>query len=73
MSAPDRAALVRAKDLVRVVKERGPVHEDDLAAIADCSRGDLRTAIGIALQWRHIDRCGSWLVASPSREERRSA
>ena len=73
MSALDRADLIRAKDLVQVVKERGPIHEDDLAAIVGCSRGDLRAAIGIALQRRHIDRCGSWLVAVPSHEGRPAA
>ena len=73
MSAPDRADLLRAKDLVRFTRERGVIHEDDLAALLGCERAKLRMAIGIALRWRHIDRCGSWLVASPSREGGRAA
>lgn len=73
MSILDRADLIRAKNLVRVVKERGPVHEDDLVVILGCTRAESRMAVGIALQWRHIDRCGAYLIAAPSREGRRAA
>jgi hypothetical protein len=73
MSAPDRADLLRAKNLVRVTQERGVVYEDDLPAILGCSQAELRTAIGIAFRWRRIDRCGSWLVAVSSRDGRRAA
>ena len=73
MSAPARADLFRAKEVVRATRERGVIHEDDLAAILGCDRAELRAAIGIAYQWRHIDRCGSWLVTAPSREGRPAA
>lgn len=73
MNAPDRAALLRAKNLVRITRERGVVHEDDQPAILRCSRAEVKVAIGIAFRWRRIDRCGSWLVAAPSRDGRSAA
>lgn len=73
MSAPARADLIRAKEVVQVTREHGVIHEDDLVAILDCTRNELRAAVGIAYHWRCIDRCGSWLVTAPSREGRRAA
>jgi hypothetical protein len=73
MSAPDRADLFRAKEVVRVTGERGVIHEDDLVGILDCTRTEMRVAIGIAYHWRRIDRCGLWLVAVPLREGRPAA
>jgi hypothetical protein len=73
VTAPAHADLVRANEVVRVIKERGVVHADDLADIVGCDRAELRAAIGIALHWRRVDRCASWLVAIPSREGRRAA
>ena len=73
MSAPDRADLLRAKEVVRVAKERGVIHEDDLVAVLQCDRAELRAAIGIAYHWRQIDRCGEYLVVPARREGRPAA
>lgn len=70
---PGPAGPHLAKRLVRVVEERGPVHEDDLSAILRCDWGELRAAIAIAFHWRRVDRCGDSLVAVPSREGRPTA
>jgi hypothetical protein len=59
--------------LVRVARQRGIVHEDDLPAILGCSRAELKITIGIAFRWRRVDRCDSWLVAASSCEGRRAA
>lgn len=70
---PTPACLHLAKQATRGVRENGPVRDDELAAILGCSVDELRAAIGIAMQWRRVDRCGDWLVALPSREGRRAA
>ena len=73
MSALARADLVRAKRLVQVVEEGGPVHEDDLVVLLGCDRAELRAATGIAYHWRRVNRCGDFLVAVPPRERGRAA
>lgn len=73
MSAPDRAALLRAKDVARVTEERGSVRDEQLLATLGCGWDELRSAIGIAFRWRRIDRCDNYLVPVPSRREGRRA
>ena len=68
---PERLHL--AKQVVRGVREHSPVRDHQLAAIVGCDLTELRSAIGIAIRWRRVDRCGDWLVAVPSREGRRAA
>ena len=74
MSArPGPADLHRAKELVRVVRERGTLRDDEAADILGCSMEELRAAIGIAMRWRRLDQCSSWLVPTSSRREGRPA
>jgi hypothetical protein len=74
MSGPvTPARLHLAKQAVRGVRENGPVRDDELAAILGCDLAELRTAIGIAIRWRRIDRCDGWLVPTPARREERPA
>jgi hypothetical protein len=71
---PELPAGVRlAKDVVRITGERGAVHDDELLAELGCDRAELRAAIGIAMHWHRIDRCGDFLVAVPPRREGRRA
>jgi hypothetical protein len=70
---PTPACLHLAKQAVRGVRENGPVRDDELAAILGCSVDELRAAIGIAMQWRRVDRCDGYLVPAPRREGRRAA
>lgn len=65
--------LHRAKQVVRGVREHGPVREEELAALLGCDVAEVRAAIGIAIRWRRVDRCGDHLVAVPPRHEGRPA
>jgi hypothetical protein len=65
--------LHRAKQVVRGVREHGPVRDDELAAILGCDLAEMWAAVAIAIRWRRVDRCGTWLVIVPSREGRSAA
>ena len=65
--------LHRAMQVVRSVRELGPVREEELAALLGCDVAEVRAAIGIAMHWHRIDRCAGYLVAVPSRAGGRRA
>lgn len=59
-----------ARRVVRTVRARGPIAQADLVGILGCTPAEARFAIGIAVQWRRIERRDGCLVATP-REGRR--
>jgi hypothetical protein len=70
---PARGSLWLAGRTVQAVKEKGPLRDAELLTILRCDPVELRAAIGIALRWRQVDRCGQWLVPVPRRREGRRA
>ena len=72
MSAPAASGrLWLAGRTVHAVKEKGALRDSDLLIILGCDPAELRAAIGIAFQWRQVDRCGQYLVPIPRRRKGR--
>jgi len=66
---PSRNHRILARRVARRVTARGPISEADLRTELGVGWSDLRLAIGIAAQWRRVDRADGWIIPVAPREE----
>jgi hypothetical protein len=72
--SPITAEHIRlARRLVRLVARPRAVREDELPVVLGCGQQEVRTAAGVAVQWRRVTRRGGFLVPASHDEEGRPA